>query len=384
MYRGRPWATTPKIGKLTRHAPHERLRSGAGEEGRQLVELLALPAIGLVVVALGALDLHAEEDPRDLAGHLHGLGLVRQREADRAVLVDAAGGGDHRRGDLVPGCVLLELLSQPVFQEVVAHLLDRLVGGVEPDHVAPVAGPVAGIFGALEQSVSQPGALILGPVADERKNLLRSRWRAGQIEVNPPHELDVTGERRGLDLGAELAQVLLDELVELRRGDGRRRHRARRTLGQGGLGDVGPGARFIALAPLHDGPTQLLKRLKDVSRVLFIKFGRCLLGLIALGGRVLSRRLAAACVIPGLRAEGDEQRDAGRAGNLRGHDGQQTSPAANPTAPATHPVHATHVDHSGPRLDPRGSRGRDLRSCFPPLSNTLLTIQPRCLAAGVA
>ena len=125
------------------------------------MELLALPAIGLVVMALGALDLHAEEDPRDLTGHLHGLGLVCQGEADRAVLVDAAGGRDERRGDLVPGHVLLELFSQPVFQDVVPHLLDRLVGGVEPDHVAPVSGPVAGIFGALEQNISQPARLSL-------------------------------------------------------------------------------------------------------------------------------------------------------------------------------------------------------------------------------
>ena len=34
------------------------------------MELLALPGVVRVVVALGALDLHAEEDPRDLAGQL--------------------------------------------------------------------------------------------------------------------------------------------------------------------------------------------------------------------------------------------------------------------------------------------------------------------------
>ena len=147
--------------QLPGHAPDDRLRPRAGEERRELVELLALPGVGLVVVALGALDLHAEEDPRDLAGQLDGLGLVGQGEADRAVLVDPAGGRDHRRGDLVPGPVLLELLGQPVFQGVVPHLDRVLVGGVEPDHVAPVPRPVAGELGTLQQRVDQPARLSL-------------------------------------------------------------------------------------------------------------------------------------------------------------------------------------------------------------------------------
>ena len=84
-----------------------------------------------MVVALGALDLHAHEDPRDLAGHLDGLGLVRQRECDGAVLVVAAGGRDHPRDDLIPRRVGLELLGQPVFEHVEPHPVQVFVGGVE-------------------------------------------------------------------------------------------------------------------------------------------------------------------------------------------------------------------------------------------------------------
>ena len=196
-------------GQLPRHAPHERLRPGAGEEGRELVELLALPAVGLVVVALGALDLDAEEDPRDLAGQLHGLGLVGQREADRAVLVDPAGGRDHRRGDLVPRPVLLELLGEPVFQDVVPHCWiawlvawNRITSRQYRAQLRAYSG--------LSSRASVSRARLSLDRSLTKKNLLRSRWRAGQVEVNPPDELDVTGQRRRLDLGIDLAQVLLD------------------------------------------------------------------------------------------------------------------------------------------------------------------------------
>ena len=129
----------------------------AGEERRELVKLPPLPGVGLVVVALGALDLHAHEDPRHLAGHLHRLSLVGQREGDGPVLVVAAGGRDHPRDDLVPGCVGLELLGQPVLERVEPHPGRIFVGGVEHDHVAPVLGPVAGVFGAIRARCRSAG-----------------------------------------------------------------------------------------------------------------------------------------------------------------------------------------------------------------------------------
>ncbi len=71
-----------------------------------------------MVVALGALDLHAHEDARDLAGHLHGLGLVGQRKATApfsslrpvAVIMPATISSHGRVG--------LELLGQPVLERV--------------------------------------------------------------------------------------------------------------------------------------------------------------------------------------------------------------------------------------------------------------------------
>ena len=64
-----------------------------------------------MVVTLGTLDLHPHEDPRDLAGHLDGPGLVRQRECHGAVLVVAAGGRDHPRDDRIPGVLACSRLA---------------------------------------------------------------------------------------------------------------------------------------------------------------------------------------------------------------------------------------------------------------------------------
>ena len=118
------------------------------------MKLAPFPGVGLVVVALGALDLDAHEDPRDLAGHLDGPGLVRQRERDGPVLVVAAGGGDHAGDDRIPGRVGLQPLGDPIFERVESDPVQVFVGGVETDHVAPVVGPVAGVFGGARASVS--------------------------------------------------------------------------------------------------------------------------------------------------------------------------------------------------------------------------------------
>ena len=125
------------------------------------MELLPLPGVGLMVVALGALDLHAEEDARDLARHLDRLGLVRQREIDRAVLVVATGGGDQVRRHGVPRPVRGELLGEPRLELRIADLVPVLVRRVVEDHVAPVARPVGGIIRALQQVVDQRGTLAL-------------------------------------------------------------------------------------------------------------------------------------------------------------------------------------------------------------------------------
>ena len=73
-----------------------------GKERRQLVELLALPAIGLMIVAVGALNLHAQENPRDFGRDVGRVAVLGHDQPGGAVLAHVAGGGDERAGDLDP------------------------------------------------------------------------------------------------------------------------------------------------------------------------------------------------------------------------------------------------------------------------------------------
>ena len=121
-----------------------------------------------MVVALGALDLHAHEDPRDLAGHLHGLGLIGQGEADGPVLVVPAGRRDHFRGDLVPRLVGLELLGQPVLEHVEP----------DPDGFSLVAWNLTTSRQYLAQFRAQSGLLSRLSISRARLSCERSRTNA--------------------------------------------------------------------------------------------------------------------------------------------------------------------------------------------------------------
>ena len=116
-------------------APHAR------KERREFVKLPLLPGVGLVVVALGALDLDSHEDPRNLAGHLDGLGLICQGKRDGAVFVVTPCRRHHSRDNLIPGRVGLQSLRQPVLEGIEAYLIRIFAGRVKHDHIALTARP---------------------------------------------------------------------------------------------------------------------------------------------------------------------------------------------------------------------------------------------------
>src|SRR5262249_55663789 len=89
-----------------------RLHADPREECRQLMELRALPAIGWMIVAIGTLDLDAQEDSRDFGRDFRRLAELGSDESGGAVLANVAGRRDEGRGELVPRCVLIELLGE--------------------------------------------------------------------------------------------------------------------------------------------------------------------------------------------------------------------------------------------------------------------------------
>ena len=83
------------------------------KEGGKLVELFPLPMIGRMVVALGALNLNAQENPRDFGGGVVGIGRLGHDQRRGAVLAHVAGRRDDRFGDLVPVLVPIQGIGHP-------------------------------------------------------------------------------------------------------------------------------------------------------------------------------------------------------------------------------------------------------------------------------
>src|SRR5207247_9292956 len=90
--------------------------------GGELMELRPFPRIERMIVALGALNLDAQEDARSLRGAFGGgVGATaRQQEERRPVrrlrrtdVLHLAARRQHRPRDLRPALVLLDLLDDP-------------------------------------------------------------------------------------------------------------------------------------------------------------------------------------------------------------------------------------------------------------------------------
>ena len=160
------------------------------KESREVVELLPLPAVGEVVVALGALDLDAEEHPRHLRGDVGRLPHLRHDDRRLAMFGRHARGRDHRAGDAVPrGAV-----AEPGGQKRLERLRDEqrpLVGSAVEDHVTEVAGPGRGPGGIREQPFHRRRPLSRRAVGGELLDLAGGRLAARKIERDPSQERGV-------------------------------------------------------------------------------------------------------------------------------------------------------------------------------------------------
>ena len=197
----------------------QRLR--LSEEGVELPELILLPLVERVVVALRALHLEPEEDLRGLGGGLDAV-LVEfaREEIGSAVepllprLVDA-GGGDEIGDEPIVGDILGERTAQPLPH---ATPVDVVVFHAPTDeHGRPDISPIAGILvnGVIaEKPADEVGPLDRGTVGHEVFELPDRRDPADDIEMDPAAPFLIGRRFRRLELGVGPAgrHLLIDEL----------------------------------------------------------------------------------------------------------------------------------------------------------------------------
>src|SRR4051812_43094485 len=105
------------------------------------MELSAFPAVGFMIVALSALNLHAEKNARDFRRNIDRAAFLSHDQAGRAIFANIAGGCDKRAGDLIPRRILVELRAE-VLVERRPGKLRAFVAATVHNYVAPIAAPV--------------------------------------------------------------------------------------------------------------------------------------------------------------------------------------------------------------------------------------------------
>ena len=179
--------------------PPPRADFNSGKEGGELVKLVSLPAVGEVVMALGALDLHTGEHPRHLRGDVGGLPHLRHDDRRFAVLGGNAAGGDHVAGNPVPAGGRFVELAHEKRLERPGHRDGPFVAAAIEDDVAKIPCPIPCPGGIGEQPVDEFGPRLRRGVDEEGGKLVGRGLAAHEVEHGPPEEGGVVagGRRRG-------------------------------------------------------------------------------------------------------------------------------------------------------------------------------------------
>jgi hypothetical protein len=172
-----------------------------------------------MVVAFGALDLHPQEQLREVGRELLGLerGLVHHHrvEVRRSRRDVAARGGHHLRHELVERPARGELGVDPLLERVGRlheRALRRVAAADDPHLLAPDHRPQIDEFVAGEQLVDPAGALVGGGVGHERPVFVDRGWAGGEVERDAAEEGFVVTEAGGDD--AEFLEPVEDEPVD--------------------------------------------------------------------------------------------------------------------------------------------------------------------------
>ena len=182
----------------------------AAEERRQLVVILLVPLLARVMVALGALEPHPEENLAYEAARLLRRAFVAE-ERGGTELVRAALRGEQFAHEPVIRLVLPEGVAQPLVHE--EDWLHAHAGGVAPDQITPLHRPMIGPGGMLQQPVDEPVALVRRLVLQERQRFLRRWQRANGVERRAANELRISAALRGKV--PELLEPLVNEAVDV-------------------------------------------------------------------------------------------------------------------------------------------------------------------------
>ncbi len=167
------------------------LGADAGEERGEAVVVVLAVLLERMMVALGALQPHAEEELGRRLGQLRRI-VGDAVVVGRAARVDRALGRDQLADELVERLVGAERLLDPVVHGPHA-LLAQLVAGVA-DQVGPLERPAGGVLvvvdvlgrvaGEAQQAIDQLRALVGIGRLEERLASLRAsaacRWRRGR------------------------------------------------------------------------------------------------------------------------------------------------------------------------------------------------------------
>ncbi len=208
-----------------------RTGRGAHEGGGEALEVVLAPLLGGVVVALGTLDLHREEDARGRPREVLGLTRVAQGPVHGPIHLLRKGGvsaelptgevaftgrvhpgsGHHLAHDGVVAGAVLQCVEEPLAKR---GPVDE--GTARPLHeqIVEDVGEVARVVLAREQAGDGPLSLVRRRVGEKGGRDLRARKLTRQVEGHPPQEgrvVDV-GARRHREGCPPLGQLVVCRL----------------------------------------------------------------------------------------------------------------------------------------------------------------------------
>ena len=177
------------------------------KERRQPVVVVLAPFLVGMVMALGALQAHAEED---LPHVLHALLLPSHvsEPGHGRVIPDGSGSGQDVPNKFIVGLVGLEGLADP-FVESVGFRAMFVVPALVSQDGSPLSRKVVGIVTALKECVDDPGAFIRRLVLNEGPGLLQGGKASGNIDRYPSQEGSIVtavgrGKAEGLQFGKDV------------------------------------------------------------------------------------------------------------------------------------------------------------------------------------